>query len=143
MPPIIVAPERDVPGTSAQHCARPTFSASRQFRSSTDSMRGAPALAASSKALPCGCETVPRRASRHSASRITTPPTINAMATLIGLNRWALIHLPKIKASTMAGTLATMTLMANRWAFGSDPRPLTTAPILRRNSQHTARIAPN
>ena len=30
MPPMMVAPERDVPGISAKHCAMPTFSASSQ-----------------------------------------------------------------------------------------------------------------
>ena len=30
MPPMMVAPEREVPGISAKHCAKPTFSASSQ-----------------------------------------------------------------------------------------------------------------
>ena len=49
MPPMIVAPERDVPGISANACAMPTFSASGQRIASTSSMRtrrGRSALAA-------------------------------------------------------------------------------------------------
>ena len=38
IPPIMVAPERDVPGISAAHCAKPTFRASKGDRSSTDSI---------------------------------------------------------------------------------------------------------
>ena len=30
MPPMMVAPEREVPGISAKHCAKPTLSASSQ-----------------------------------------------------------------------------------------------------------------
>ena len=39
MPPMIVAPERDVPGISANACASPTLSASVQRMASTSSMR--------------------------------------------------------------------------------------------------------
>ena len=39
IPPMIVAPERDVPGISANACAHPTLSASGQRISSTLSMR--------------------------------------------------------------------------------------------------------
>ena len=37
IPPIMVAPEREVPGIIAKACAKPTFSASRQVISSIDS----------------------------------------------------------------------------------------------------------
>ena len=39
MPPMMVAPEREVPGISAKHCANPTFSASSQVMSCVRSMR--------------------------------------------------------------------------------------------------------
>ena len=39
---------------------------------------------------------------------------MNADATTIGLNRCALIALPKISASVIAGIVATITLMAKR-----------------------------
>src|SRR4249920_3147327 len=42
IPPMIVAPERDVPGMSAKHCARPTFRASPHVIASTLVTRGAP-----------------------------------------------------------------------------------------------------
>ena len=40
MPPIMVAPERDVPGMSASACANPSFNASFQMSSSTELMVG-------------------------------------------------------------------------------------------------------
>ena len=42
IPPMIVAPEREVPGMSEKHCASPTLSASFQSMSSTRVTRGAP-----------------------------------------------------------------------------------------------------
>src|SRR5438552_14535308 len=42
MPPMIVAPERDVPGNSANACAHPTFRASVQRMSSIVAMRIVP-----------------------------------------------------------------------------------------------------
>ena len=60
-------PEREVPGTSAKHWARPTLSARLQVMSSTVSAR-----------MACW---------RFSAQSITTPPTASATATVTGLNR--------------------------------------------------------
>jgi hypothetical protein len=44
MPPMIVAPEREVPGISAKHCAIPTFSASSHVIAALVSTRNIPAF---------------------------------------------------------------------------------------------------
>jgi len=67
MPPMMVAPEREVPGIRAKHCAMPTLSASRQFIVRVDSTRAG-------------------RAPR-STTRMTMPPMMNARATGIGEKR--------------------------------------------------------
>jgi hypothetical protein len=64
MPPMMVAPERLVPGIMARHCTRPTFSASSGAMSSTASMR--------------------TRFWRRSAHRMMKPPTMKALATTVG-----------------------------------------------------------
>ena len=58
-----VAPERETPGISARHCARPTFSASATPMSSIVGTRGV------------------RVSAQRSMSRMATPPTIS--------ERWA------------------------------------------------------
>ncbi len=68
---------------SAKHCAKPTFSASSQVMSSTRCTRAA-------------------RAPR-STRRMMIPPTMKASATGTGLNRCALMKLPKSRPSTAAG----------------------------------------
>ena len=80
-PPMIVAPDREVPGMSAKHWAQPTFSASSQVMSSTLATR-----------------TV---CSRRSAHRITKPPRMKVVATTSAVNRCALIALPASRPSTM------------------------------------------
>src|SRR5205809_277335 len=74
MPPMIVAPERDVPGISEKHCAIPTLSASFHVMSYTLITRGAPL-----------------REYQRSTAKITSAPTMSATATLVGLNRYFLI----------------------------------------------------
>ncbi|MNP64319.1 hypothetical protein D3C76_1598050 [compost metagenome] len=66
-PPMMVAPEREVPGTSARHWAQPTLRACFQVMSSTLSAW-----------ILCW---------RCSAQSMTTPPTTRALATVMGLNR--------------------------------------------------------
>ncbi|MNW14599.1 hypothetical protein D3C71_2128650 [compost metagenome] len=67
MPPMMVEPEREVPGIIASTWAQPTFSASRQPMSSTWCTRAVWV--------------------RRSAYRISKPPTISAVATLTGLKK--------------------------------------------------------
>ena len=66
-PPIMVEPERDMPGISATACANPSLSASIGRMSSTVSM-----------VMAC---------LRFSAHKIIKAPTINAIATGTGLNK--------------------------------------------------------
>ena len=103
MPPMMVAPERLVPGTSARHCARPTASASRGRISSIVAIRifGV----------------------RRSAQRMTKPPTMKVVATTAGVKRCSLTALPNSRPSTTAGTKAIATLSAKRRARASLPRP--------------------
>jgi hypothetical protein len=67
MPPMMVAPEREVPGIMATHWARPTLSASCQDIWRVLSRRGA--------------------GGRRSTSRMMMPPTMKASATGTGLKR--------------------------------------------------------
>src|SRR5256885_13272919 len=64
-PPIIVAPEREVPGQSARHCTKPIFSASIR--------------------LICSARSAFTCTGRRSAHRIAMPPTTSATATGPGL----------------------------------------------------------
>src|SRR4029079_7753130 len=75
MPPMMVAPERDVPGTSEKHCAIPTASASFHVMSYTDSTRASPF-----------------DLYQRSTAKITSAPTMSAAATLVGLKRYFLIR---------------------------------------------------
>ncbi len=121
-PPMMVAPEREVPGISAKHCATPTFSASSQVMSSTDSTR-----------------TTCRRRSAH---RITSAPTIKAMATGTGRNRVALMKPPNSNPNTAAGTKAMLTLSTNRCAARSESSPVSALANLARYSHTTDSMAP-
>ena len=76
MPPMMVAPERLVPGISANACAMPSLSASSGRQVVEIDRRAADAAA-------CRC--------RCSTQKMISPPTMNASATGTGLNRWALI----------------------------------------------------
>ena len=68
---MMVAPERETPGTIAMHCTAPTPSAVFQGMSSTEpGMRGVMV---------------------RSIRRIRTPPTMSAMATVVGLSSSARI----------------------------------------------------
>ena len=71
------------------------------------------------------------------------PPTTNAVATVIGLNRYSWIRSAKITPNTTAGRNAISRLAVKRRALGCVGKPMTTSKILRRNSQTTARIAPS
>ena len=111
MPPMIVAPERDVPGISANACAQPIFSASDQRRSSMLSMRTVAGL----------------RRCRRSAQRMTNAPTMNADATGTGANRCALIALLKARPRTAAGRNAMNRFSTKRCAERSLNIPPATA----------------
>ena len=123
--PMMVAPERLVPGISAKHCARPTLIASTTLMSSTLSTR----------------ETSWRRL-RRSTTQITSAPIMKAIATGTGLNRCALIILPNARPSTTAGRKATSTLTTKRRARMSLLKLSITLKMRARYSQHTASIAP-
>src|SRR5258706_16139438 len=90
MPPTMVAPERDVPGISAKHCAKPTFSASSHVMDRVESTRDRDGLL--------------------STQRITTPPTTKASATGTAWKRYALMYFEKRRPSTAAGMKATIRL---------------------------------
>ena len=126
MPPMIVAPERDVPGISANACAKPIFSASVQRSSSTLRMRTLSGL------LRC----------RRSAQRMTSAPAMNAAATGTGANSRALIAPPKASPSTAAGRKAIRRFSTKRCAPRSRGSPRATAKSLARYSQQTATMAP-
>src|SRR5689334_2537793 len=126
MPPIIVAPEREVPGISAKACAQPIFSASVQESSSTLRMRTRSGL------LRC----------RRSAQRMTSAPAMNAPATGTGANRRALIAPAKASPSSAAGRKAIRRFSTKRCAARSRGSPRATAKSLARYSQQTATMAP-
>ena len=71
MPPMIVAPDRDVPGINANACAQPIFSASVQRMASTSSIRTVDGA----------------RRRRRSTHRMTSAPMMNASATGTGAKR--------------------------------------------------------
>ena len=126
MPPIMVAPEREVPGINASAWARPSLSASMGCSSSTSTMRGAPAAFA-----------------RRSAHKMITPPSMKVVATTIGLNKFALMNLPNNKPKTASGVKAMAIFSAkfrDAWSLG---RPPMTETMRARYSQQTARIAPD
>jgi hypothetical protein len=125
MPPMMVAPERDVPGMSANACARPILSASVARMSSTSSM--------------CGGARVRARRSTH---RMTKPPAMNAIATGRGANSTALIARLNSRPRMAAGRKAIARLMAKRCACRSRGSPAITRARRARYSQHTARMAP-
>ena len=125
MAPMMVAPDRLVPGIKAKHCARPTLKASTTLMSSTESTR----------------EYITRRW-RFSITMMIKAPTMKASATGIGLNRYALMALPKTSPSTTAGKKATIRLTTKRRAAISVLKSKMTRAILTRYSQHTASIAP-
>jgi len=60
---------------------------------------------------------------RFSITMIRTPPTMKAIATLIGLKRVALIQWLNVSPSAAAGRKATRRLVTKRCARGSDPSP--------------------
>src|SRR5215510_8738261 len=119
---MIVAPERDVPGISAKHWAKPTFNASRQVMSSTAATRAGRSL--------------------RSTQRITSAPAMNAAATGTAAKRCALMKLPKRSPSTAAGMKATTRFATNRCAARSEPSPASTPRNFARYSQTIASIAP-
>ena len=99
MPPMMVAPDRLVPGIIARHCTRPTFKASSGVISSTDWMRTATAC-------------------RRSAHKMMKPPTMKVLATTSAVNRCALIALPNNRPSTTAGRKPIATFSTKRRACG-------------------------
>ena len=121
----MVLPEREVPGTSANTCAKPTTSASRIRISSTL------------------CTRASVRALRFSTHKITKAPTTSATATLSGLNSFSLICLLNSKPITAAGIKATARLSTNRLAAASLPKPFSTETKRWRYSTTTANTAPS
>ncbi|MNT69304.1 hypothetical protein D3C72_2076120 [compost metagenome] len=95
-PPMMVEPEREVPGIIARHWAQPIFRASLQRMSSTWSTR-----------ITC---------SRRSAQSMITPPTTRAAATVMGLNRYSWIRSANNTPRTTAGMKAINRLTVKRCA---------------------------
>src|ERR1700682_6808877 len=122
---MIVAPERDVPGMSANACAKPILRAWLQRIWSTLSILTVPGL----------------RRCRRSAHRITKAPTTNADATGTGAKRWALIKRLNARPRIAAGRKAMPRLIAKRCDARSEKRPAATPTGLRRYSQPQARRA--
>ena len=127
IPPIIVAPEREVPGINAAHWARPIFRASMGVSSST--------LLIFFILLDRVC--------RYSAQKIMNAPTIKALATGTGENKYALMYLPNRSPKPIAGTQAMTTCNTNFWDCLLVHKVLVTFRRRWRYSQHTAKIAPN
>ncbi len=105
-PPMMVAPDREVPGIIARHWAQPIFRASFQVMSSTCSAR-----------ITCF---------RRSAQSMTTPPTTSARATVIGLNSHSWIRSANRTPRTTAGKNAISRLAVKRWAWRWLGRSRTT-----------------
>ena len=105
-PPMMVAPEREVPGMSENTWATPSLSASRQSMSSTSVMRGS------------RC--------RRSTRKMTRPPTMSASATTTGLNRCALISPCSSRPHRAEGSTAMTRLVTKRRERSSLPRVATT-----------------
>ena len=86
---MIVAPDRETPGTIAMHCPMPTSSADRVGMASTEWISGTPAA--------------------FSIHRMAMPPTISATATVIGLSSMAskasMNSTPAIPAGTNPSTM--------------------------------------
>ena len=123
---MMLAPERLVPGSKAQHCAQPTLKASIKRISSTELIRAS-----------TGCSLFLR-----SIHKIINPPKMKAVATGTGANKCALIIFPNSKPSTTAGKNATNKFSVNFLADGCVLKPLITVKIRKRYSQQTASIAP-
>ena len=123
MPPMMVAPERLVPGIMARHCTRPTFSASSGLMSSTLWMRAA----------LCG---------RRSAHKMTNAPKMNVLATTCGVNKCSLMALPNSRPSTTAGKNAISTFSAKRCACRLLGSEATVLRIFCQYTMITARMAP-
>ena len=122
----MLAPERLVPGSKAQHCAQPTLKASIKLISSTELIRAS-----------TGCSLFLR-----SIHKIINAPRIKAVATGTGANKCALIILPNNKPNTTAGKNATNKFKVNLRAEVCVLNPLITVNIRNRYSQHTASMAP-
>ena len=104
MPPMMVAPERLVPGISAKACAMPSLAAHR----------------AASARRRRGCAAATASAARARPSRMTRPPTMNAIATGTGVEQVRLDVAARTarRARPPAGRRST-TLSAKRCARGS------------------------
>src|SRR5512140_3544256 len=72
-PPMIVEPDRDIPGSNEAHWATPIQKA--DFR------------------LTCSSWLTVARSRRASTARIIRPPTMEEAATVCGVKRWLLIQL--------------------------------------------------
>ena len=127
IPPMIVAPDRDVPGIRAKAWAMPTLSASSAFMSSTSAMRG----------------TAARARCLRSTHRITNAPAMKASATGTGWKSDALIALPSSSPSTAAGRKAIAMLRMKRCAARSLSAPARTRAKRARYSHTMASIAPD
>ncbi|MNV72384.1 hypothetical protein D3C71_1654650 [compost metagenome] len=96
IPPMMVAPEREVPGIIATHCAKPTIMACLMVISVASIVLGS--------------------IFRASTAKIINPPIISAHATTSGLNSTCLIKSTASTPMTTAGMKAKMTFMAKRRA---------------------------
>ena len=122
MPPMMVAPERLVPGISAKACATPTFSWRVERVHVVHRLHAHP------------------RWSRRSAHRMIEAPRMKVVATVGALNRCAFSALPKASPSSASGSgkaIATLTSrrLASRRAGAGQPRRCG------RRSHTTARMA--
>ena len=106
----MVAPERDVPGIMATHCASPTRNACFRVMSVASVVLGSNF--------------------RPSTAKIIKPPMIKAQATTSGLKSTCLIKSTANTPMITAGKKATSTLMANRLAPASpEKKPFTSSMI--------------
>ncbi len=127
MPPMMVEPERLVPGIRAKDWAKPTLRASSAVIWSTVSTRGG----------------VARWRWRCSTHRMMTPPTTRAIATGTGWNRSSVIVALNSTPMMAAGRKAMTTLRAKRCWSGSEPSPENRRVTRSRYSQTTASTAPS
>ena len=97
IPPMMVAPVREVPGMSEKHCATPTISASFHVIESTAVTRGAP-----------------WRLYQYSTAKMTSAPTMSAIATGFGWKRYSLICFWNASPTIAAGRNATNRFNAKR-----------------------------
>ncbi|GAM05604.1 hypothetical protein MBENS4_2602 [Novosphingobium sp. MBES04] len=122
--PMMVAPERLVPGTMARHWAKPT---------PTHLDSGSSATPVSGPGL-----------ATFSMARMAMPPTISAQATTLGEPSRLSIQSLSRRPSTAEGMNATTTLRTKRIEVGlSSSRPMPTAQKVRQKWAMTARIAPS